>query len=227
MKDYSLINPGLNLKNTLRKVLKSPLLITVLPLNDCLVKFDKNKKPELLVVLDKNKEGNQSTIYLLVDLQEKNHTASKLNLNVTYKFQPLVLDFLGKTENQFIFMNVTKNDKKEEKRAYYSNGAVHDLNDILKNEINEEIGKDPISTPHSSSFVDLNGDCIPDIVLTSYKKGENNRNGTFYIEYWLFVKEKRYELYNFTKIENVADPKDISQLVFADFGTLTLTQHRE
>jgi len=209
----------LNLKNYLTKILKSPLLITVLPLSDRLVKFNKEKEPELLIVLDKDKGGTKTTKYILRELYKKEY--KDLELSPYEKFQPLVLDFLGKSENQFIYMGT------DMKRRYYSNGTVHDLNKNLKNEKYPGIANYTISIPHSSSFIDLNGDCIPDIVLTSYEEKGDNKNGVFRIEYWLFVKEEHYELYDCTEIKDVANAKDISQLVFADFGTLTLTQHRE
>ena len=39
---------------------------------------------------------------------------------------------------------------------------------------------DIISTPHSNSFADLNGDCMPDIFLTKLKKVGNEFKDPYY-----------------------------------------------
>ena len=50
---------------------------------------------------------------------------------------------------------------------------------VIKNQDNEECmdpnNNDPISLPHSNSFLDLDGDCMPDIFLTKL----SSKNGTF------------------------------------------------
>lgn len=39
---------------------------------------------------------------------------------------------------------------------------------------------DIISTPHSNSYADLNGDCMPDIFLTKLKKVGNKYKDPYY-----------------------------------------------
>jgi integrin alpha FG-GAP repeat containing protein 1 len=179
-------------------------------LSNCVVPFERKKEPNLLVILDKD---NGKMEYVLMDLKGNNNT---LNLTTAPYFQPLVLDFLGESENQFIYMSGSEKPE----RMYYSCSKVssNTLSEHLNN-THEEVVNNSISVPHSSSFVDLNGDCIPDIILTSY----NETKKTFYIEYWLFIEKGKYELYGYTEIQNVTSPKEISQLVFADFGITRLT----
>lgn len=174
--------------------------------------FTREKKSELLVVLNKTKDGKEATEYLLVDIKGKNIT--KLNIEPVHNFQPLVLDFLGTSVNQLIYMS-NKNGKPQ--RVFYSSSTGEvPLSKHLINKKYKNFEEFPISVPHSSSFIDVNGDCIPDIVLTSYDSKQKH----FYIEYWLFTKKETYELYDYTRVEGVDDPRNISQLVFADFGTL-------
>lgn len=40
---------------------------------------------------------------------------------------------------------------------------------------------DPLSAPHSSSFLDLDGDCMPDLFLTKY----NEKNQHNYYELYI------------------------------------------
>lgn len=125
------------------------------------------------------------------------------------EFQPLVLDLRSEMTNGFVYM-------KSEERMYFSPGTkeAHSLYQFLKYDSFPDFKRHPISTPHSSSFVDLNGDCQPDLVFTSFDK----ENSNFYIEYWLQLSEDRYELYNYTVIPHITDPKQISLLIIADFG---------
>lgn len=152
----------------------------------------------------KNKEGQ-------TEYQLRNKTVTRrLNIDPAPNFQPFVLDFLGQSENQFIYM-----DKNNHRYFYSSTKENNELKNYLHKTEIPEYKEPPISTPHSSSFIDINGDCIPDIVLTSFD------DTNFYIEYWLFIESEHYELYNVTTIK--AKPEQISQLVFSDFGNLIIS----
>jgi hypothetical protein len=128
----------------------------------------------------------------------------------TNVFQPLVLDLLNEMSNGFIYMD-------SDKRKYYSPSADinYDLGNFLKKtKFTGSFKEHPISTPHFSSFVDLNGDCYPDLVLTAHDELEKK----FYIEYWFRIADGKYELYDYTTINNIENPEQISLFIIADFG---------
>lgn len=56
--------------------------------------------------------------------------------------------------------------------------------DILGNKCHSPVYEDSISTPHSSSFIDLNGDCMPDIFM---QKQHKNTDGSFNNYYEIYV----------------------------------------
>ena len=58
---------------------------------------------------------------------------------------------------------------------------IDDFKNIVSTdeECSKEDYNNPINRPHSSAFIDINGDCINDLLIHS-KKGENQ-----YIEFWI------------------------------------------
>lgn len=133
--------------------------------------------------------------------------------NAVNGFQPFVLDLRNELTNGLIYM--AKKDNNLE-RTYYlpSKQISYPLSQFLHDKKNTGIDKVPLSNPHWSSFIDLNGDCYPDLVFTSYDEGKQ----TYYIEYWFYISNDNYELYDYTEIKNVQNSNQISQLVIADFG---------
>ncbi|PRP77564.1 hypothetical protein PROFUN_00425 [Planoprotostelium fungivorum] len=68
-----------------------------------------------------------------------------------------------------------------------------------------ELGGRRLYTPHSNSFVDLNGDCLSDLVITSV-----DASNVRYVEIWLNVKD------GFRHHQSIQIPKGTGQLTFTD-----------
>lgn len=75
-------------------------------------------------------------------------------------------------------------------------------------------GLPPISMPHSNAFVDINGDCLSDLVITS-SNGTNK-----FLEVWLNSDESGTPTFT---LANVLDlPQGAGQVSFSDLGMLAL-----
>lgn len=174
--------------------------------------FSESKGPTFLLVVNNT---NGDTEYYFKESLDEGKELVRINVNPTKGFQPLVLNLLNRQFNGILYMD--KNDGKNPERRYYipSENKTYPLKTFLhKGSI--VFDEPSITSPHSASFVDLNGDCHPDLVLTSYDPNKK----TFYIEYWLYISHNNYTLYNCTSLEDVNNTTDISQLVFADFGII-------
>eukprot|EP01133_Synstelium_polycarpum_P017959 gene17959-21432_t len=66
----------------------------------------------------------------------------------------------------------------------------------------------PLSRPHSNSFVDLNGDCLADMFVTSGSRDNNTLQG----EIWINEKDNGYVL-----TKSFPLPQGTGQITFADF----------
>lgn len=70
----------------------------------------------------------------------------------------------------------------------------------------------PLSNPHSSAFVDLNGDCRSDLFFTS----EDDKQK--YFEVWVQTAKNPKHTYTYCLIQKQPLSKAVSQISFADFG---------
>ena len=52
---------------------------------------------------------------------------------------------------------------------------------------------DMISSPHSNSFVDLNGDCMPDIFLQKQRAIKSDKGATVYQNYYEIYVQKIFK----------------------------------
>ena len=69
----------------------------------------------------------------------------------------------------------------------------------------------PLANPHSSAFLDLNGDCTSDIFIIS------EENGKTYFEIW--IKNKKEDDPKYCLVYNEKAGNYMSQVSFADIGT--------
>ena len=69
----------------------------------------------------------------------------------------------------------------------------------------------PLAKPHSNAFVDINGDCLADLVIFSL----NSTTGTKVMEIWTF-NENQWNLDRLIPL-----PEGAGQVSFADFGAST------
>ena len=134
--------------------------------------------------------------------------------DVAKDFQPFVLDLINEDVNGFIYM--ANNPLRRVYRSLEMDHAV-DLSKYLNTSDNVEmlhkLQNLPISQPHFSVFADFNGDCRPDLLLTSFNKTE----AKMYLEFWLPMSSSHYKLKKWYEI-NVEDPSMISQFIIGDFG---------
>ncbi|KAN0050331.1 hypothetical protein ACTA71_003450 [Dictyostelium dimigraforme] len=112
----------------------------------------------------------------------------------------LRLDMLGLSTNgvgqRTLWIN---NDGSDDEDLYYSMDAPQ--NNPLQPDAQ-------ISTPHSNSFIDLNGDCLADLFITSKVLGQDSLIG----EFWINNKESGYSL-----VTTLNFPPGTGQITFADF----------
>ena len=169
----------------------------------------------LLLVLDDKIDKNTTYEYLEVN-KAGLKTYTKNITNVAKGFQPFVLDLLGLYMNGIIFMD------KNNTRLYHLLNSTDEKPRPLKQYLNkgdpamvEMFNKLPIAIPHSMAFVDFNGDCFPDLLITSF----DSTSSKMYFEFWVGIKGgiTQYELKHWVEI-TVSSPAAISQIAIDDFS---------
>eukprot|EP01134_Creolimax_fragrantissima_P001828 CFRG1828T1 len=100
--------------------------------------------------------------------------SSAVNMNGTdIAGQPAVLDYNGDGFNDMLVQSPTQGRGVLLHTAASSDDQQADIPtytfvaQVQKNQSEQVTAVSPISTPHSNSFVDLNGDCLADLVITS------------------------------------------------------------
>ncbi len=160
-----------------------------------------------------------STIYEYRDAFSGNANATIEH--VAKGFQPFVLDLLGNYANGLIYIT----DDTVPVRMYrsFDSASPVKLSEYLALGDNAQdlayFQSLPISNPHGSAFADFNGDCKPELLLTSYDQTKK----VFYFEFWeKQTGQEKYKLSSWVNVSlTVNDSSVISQPAIADFCTIS------
>jgi len=128
---------------------------------------------------------------------------------------PFILDLTGNYHNGIIY-----NRENPAARVFQyldENSPPAELSKYLKYADDTNLMKKllslPISNPHISNFADFNGDCKPDLLLSSH----NITSKMLYFEFWVNIGNAEYKLKKAFEFYQ-EKPEQISQFVISDFG---------
>ena len=148
--------------------------------------FNKDEKLDYVLTLkNKNKNEYESRVYIF----NKESNIYELVLKVNNNDQNLFVADIGSIR----VLKIIYYDKSESKRKvfYYDENnkqfITKDFNVFLSNNKecngNEKFSKLPFESPNTNAFVDIDGDCINDLLISSYEQ-TNISTKKRYLEIW-------------------------------------------